>query len=98
MVALLDAYLRRYPFNEGEPMVRWMRAWWNGKDVRVDPDEPDTVGGLGQIHQYRTVRHWTAELAHRLARWHAKNWDKLWTLAISAMSLLISIVALSRTG
>jgi len=93
-------------------MLRWLREWWNGKDVRVDPDAPDTLGGAGVMHEYRNEKHWTSVRAHQFADWHARNWSPLWTLAIAALGLLLSLagflvsvagllisyVALSRTG
>lgn len=86
-------------------MVRWLREWWDGKDVRVDPTAADTTGGMGNLHEYRNEKHWTSEAAHRFVAWHSNNWSPLWTLAISVLSLLVSFAsllvayaALSRSG
>jgi hypothetical protein len=38
--------------------------WWNGQIVRVDPEEPDMIGGMSVMHETDKQRHWTAELAH----------------------------------
>lgn len=75
-------------------MLRWLRQWWHGKDVRVDPDEPDMVGGLGVFHQYRNQKHWTSAAAHRFVAWHEKNWGAFWALVISAFGVLVAYLAL----
>lgn len=74
-------------------MVRWLREWWNGKDVRVDPDEPDTIGGPGVLHEYRNEKHWTSVSAHRFVDWHARNWIAFWGLLIAALTALVTLLA-----
>lgn len=78
-------------------MVRWLREWWDGKTIQVNSDEPD-IGGLGSPPRYITTQSESSKAAHKVFEWHAKNWDKFWTIAISVLSLLISCIALSRSG
>lgn len=79
-------------------MVRWLREWWNGKEV-IRPGTGGMVGPIPELPEYDQIPpHWTAMPIKRLIAWHIRNWDKFWTLAISLLSLLISCIALSRSG
>ncbi len=75
-------------------MVRRLREWWDGKEVRADPDEPDTIGGPGVLHEYWNEKHWTSVSAHRFVAWHARNWVSFWTLVIAAIGVLVAYLAL----
>jgi hypothetical protein len=75
-------------------MVRGLREWWSGKDVRVDPTAADTTGGMGNLHECRNEKHWTSRAAHRFVDWHARNWVSFWTLVIAAIGVLVAYLAL----
>ncbi|TXI36782.1 MAG: hypothetical protein E6Q59_08840 [Nitrosomonas sp.] len=57
--------------------------WYSGYHVIVDPDEPDTIGGLGVIHKTRKEFHWTAKLARSMVAFYLKYWQWLWGIAIA---------------
>lgn len=75
-------------------MVRRLREWWNGKDVRVDPNEPDNIGGMGVIPNTVNVKSQTSKAAYRFVDWHARNWIPFWGLVITAIGVLIAYLAL----
>ncbi len=75
-------------------MVRWLREWWDGKDVRVDPDEPDTMGGMGVMHETVNVQSRTSKAAHRFVDWHSRNWVPFWGLVITAIGVLVAYLAM----
>jgi hypothetical protein len=52
-----------------------IRQWYNGKDVRIDPDEPETIGGLGVIHETYKEFHWTAKSARYLVSFFLRYWQ-----------------------
>lgn len=47
-------------------MFKKIQQWYEGKNVRVDPDEPDNIGGLRVLHDTEKEYHWSAKIAHRL--------------------------------
>lgn len=75
-------------------MVRRLREWWDGKEVRVDPDEPDTMGGMGVMHDTVNVKSQTSKVAHRFVDWYSRNWVSFWTLVIAAIGVLVAYLAL----
>ncbi len=75
-------------------MVSWLREWWDGKDVRVDPTAPDTTGGLGNLHEYRNEKRWTSRAAHRFVDWHSRNWEKFWMLLVAILTVWVAYLAL----
>ncbi len=75
-------------------MVRGLREWWNGKEVRVDPNASDTTGGMGNLHEYRNEKHWTSTASHRFVDWHSRNWLPFWGLLIAGLTALAAFLAL----
>ena len=52
--------------------------WYSGKDIRVDTDEPETIGGLGVLHETYKEFHWSAKTAHSLVSFYIRHWQWLW--------------------
>lgn len=40
--------------------------------------------------------HWTAALLHRFIRWYKVNWFNLWMLIITALGVLVALIALFK--
>lgn len=40
--------------------------------------------------------HWTAALLHRFIRWHKVNWFNFWMLTITALGVLVALIALIK--
>lgn len=53
-------------------------SWWNGKQARVNPGDPDTIGGAGVFHEMRTEYHWTARYARLLWGFYLAHWIGIW--------------------
>lgn len=61
--------------------IRFFRLWWRGRDVRVDPLEPDTIGGMGVIHETEKRYHWTRRAVAACIAWGKNNKGSLAALA-----------------
>jgi len=66
-------------------MTPKFKSWWNGKQVPVDPDEPETMGGLGVLHETVTIRHWTSTVAHCVVNFYLTHWKWVWPTCIAAL-------------
>ena len=40
--------------------------------------------------------HWTAALLHRFIRWYKVNWFSFWMLIITAIGVLVALIALFK--
>lgn len=59
--------------------------WYNGKDVRTNPDEPDTLGGMSVMHAHTKKVHWTAKIARSLVAFYLIHWKWLWGILVPIM-------------
>lgn len=71
-----------------------MRELWAERQELIDPDEPDTVGGMGVIHQYRTITPPLRRFARTLKKFYLAHWQWIWTTAIGIPSVVGAILAL----
>lgn len=54
--------------------ARAVSKWWHGKDVRIDPEEPDTMGGMAVIHETEVRFHWSRKWLATCIAWVKKTW------------------------
>ncbi len=74
-------------------MLRHLREWYQGKDIRVDPNEPDTIGGMRVLHDTYKEFHWTAKAARSLVCFYLRHWIALWTLGASFLGIYVAYLA-----
>ena len=56
------------------PMVKRLKAWWEGRYIPPDnPPGSDLVMLLG-----RYQRHWTSRFAHVLVAFYLREWKWIW--------------------
>lgn len=77
---------------------QWLKDWYNGKQIRVNPDEPDDLGGVSVIHDYYSEYHWTAKSARRFVVFHKANWVSFWLVLCAVFTTLATIGIYFRTG
>lgn len=74
-------------------LKKWLRRWYQGRDVRVDPDEPDEIGGMRVLHATRKEYHWTATAVRSLVAFYIRNWVTLWTLGAAYVGLYVAYLS-----
>jgi hypothetical protein len=70
-------------------ICKFIKHWYEGKAVRDDLDEPDTIGGMGVLHSSHKEYHWTAIFAKKLVDFYFKYWQWLWGLTFALLLKLI---------
>ena len=77
-----------------QKMIKYLHKWYNGKDVRVNPNESEEWGGIGLIHETYKEYHWSAKAARSLVTFYLMNWQWIFGTAITAVTVYISILSL----
>jgi len=72
-------------------IYRPLSKWYSGYNVRINPDEPETIGGLGVTHETRKEFHWTAKLARSVWEFLSVNWTNRLTLFFTALIAIATI-------
>lgn len=62
-------------------IYRPLCRWYSGYYVRIDPDEPETIGGMGVMYETRKEFHWAAKSARSIVAFYFKYWKWLWGIA-----------------
>ena len=70
-----------------------IKQWYNGKRVKIDNGQPDTIGGLPVMQDYRTEYHWTARLVRAIFGFCGTHWQWLITTAISIIAAVAAVLA-----
>ncbi|HEY9827359.1 MAG TPA: hypothetical protein V6D19_18115 [Stenomitos sp.] len=65
-----------------------IKQWYGGKDVKDDPDAPDTLGGMMVMNSYHKEFHWSAELARRTWKFISRNRVSMLTLVFTALTAI----------
>lgn len=73
-------------------MLTHIKNWYNGKQMRIDPAEPETIGGMGVFHEYTTEFHWSAKLVRSFMAFYRFHWQWFWTTVIAAVAAYIGFL------
>ena len=73
-------------------MFKQLRQWYNGKDIPVDPDEPDTIGGMRVLHETKKEFHWSARIFRSFVSFYFRHWQWLWGTATAVFLGIAAII------
>lgn len=81
-------------------MINHIKKWYKGKQVKVDPDAPDTLGGARVLNEMKTVHHPTAKpvvgivkLASRFITFAKNSWFNLLMVLLTAIIAVATVVS-----
>ena len=69
-------------------ILKQFRQWYYGKDIRVDSDEPDIVGGMGVLHETYKEFHWSAKIVCSLVSFYLLHWKWLWGIFLGIAAII----------
>ena len=73
-------------------MIKIIKNWYNGKQVRADNGEPETLGGIGVLPEYTTEYHWTTKVARVIVGFYLLHWKWVWGTMFSTFGAYIGFL------
>lgn len=73
-------------------MLKQLRQWYAGKDIPVNPDEPDSIGGMRVLHETKKEFHWSAKIFRSFVSFYFHHWQWLWGTAIAVFIGIATII------
>lgn len=72
-------------------MLKKIKNWYNGKQVRIDNGEPETIGVMAVLPEYETVFHWSAIVARKTVSYVKKEYWRLLAFFVAVAGLVAKI-------